>query len=95
MLRHSGISNFNVLEFQFQYLYMYTSGWLIVVKDIPTPPSPLTSMFILGVVFCFMRPVIFVMEMQHEKICLNSQKTKMAMVQINTQRKPQGKGSIL
>ena len=91
MLRHSGISNFNVLEFQFQYLYMYTCGWLIVVKDIPTPPSPLTSMFILGVVW---RPVIFVMEMQHENICMNSQKTKMAMVQINTQRKPQGKGSI-
>ena len=39
MLRHSGISNFNVLEFQFQYLYMYTSGWLVVVKAMPTPPD--------------------------------------------------------
>ena len=83
MLRHSGISNFNVLEFQFQYLYMYTSGWLVVVKAMPTPP---TTMFILSMVFCLWKPVIFVMEMQHEKICLNSQRTKMAMVRINTQR---------
>ena len=83
MLRHSGISNFDVLEFQFQDLYMYTSGWLVVVKALPTP---LTTMFSLSILFCLWKPVIFVMEMQHEKICLNFQRTKMAMERINTQR---------
>ena len=92
MLRHYGISNLNVFEFQFQYIYIHVYIWMVGCSKIYANPK--TSMIILCVVFCLMKPVIFVMEMQNERIFLISQRAKMAMVRKNTHRKPQGKGSV-